>query len=232
MKIHSFTAAQKIFGIAALVFIVVLALNIFLYEAAMPLPSPEFVAHATTRAELPASSKLVAAPAIKGFNPQSVQLSPEKVDEPKKSNDEALAVEAPWQMADVKADAPSIPLGEEIAVYAIVELPQKSVHFPAVGEQVSLPMLRGKAVTAKVKSTLTLANGDYSWSGHLEGYGTDYPVVMTYGERAIFATITTPEGSYSMESMDGVGWLYKNPAEVELSAVGANDYLDIDAQHK
>jgi hypothetical protein len=84
---------------------------------------------------------------------------------------------------------------------------------------------------ADVQSTTTNPNGDYTWSGHLQGHGTDYPVVMTYGEHSIFATITTPEGSYTMESIDGLGWLYKNPAEVELSNPGAKDFLDVREAH-
>jgi hypothetical protein len=40
--------------------------------------------------------------------------------------------------------------------------------------------------------------------------------------------VTTPEGSYTMESIDGSGWLYKNPAEIELSIAGAPDFLEVD----
>ena len=50
---------------------------------------------------------------------------------------------------------------------------------------------------------------------------------MTYGERSIFATITTPDGSYTMESLDGLGWLYKNPAEVELFNTDSKDFVEV-----
>jgi hypothetical protein len=32
-----------------------------------------------------------------------------------------------------------------------------------------------------------------------------------------------------MESLDGLGWLYKNPAEVELSNPGYKDFLEVNA---
>lgn len=136
-----------------------------------------------------------------------------------------------WQMGDVKAATPKIPLSEKISDYAIVQLEQHPAQFPAVGEQIQLPMLNGKSLVANVQSTTTNPNGDYTWSGHLQGYGDDYPVIMTYGEHSIFATITTPEGSYTMESIDGLGWLYKNPAEIELSNPGAKDFLDVNEAH-
>lgn len=136
-----------------------------------------------------------------------------------------------WEMGSVKTATPSIPLSEKITDYAVVQLEQNLAQVPAVGEQVQLPMLGGQSVVANVESTTKNPNGDYTWTGHLEGYGTDYPVVMTYGEHSIFATITTPEGSYTMESIDGLGWLYKNPAEVELSNPGAKDFLDVPEAH-
>ncbi|RYY02575.1 MAG: hypothetical protein EOO53_13430 [Gammaproteobacteria bacterium] len=134
-----------------------------------------------------------------------------------------------WQMGGVKASVPAIPLNERISAYAVVELDQHPANLPAAGQQILLPMLNGQKIIANVESVNTNPNGDYSWSGHVDGYGTDYPVVMTYGEHSIFATITTPDGSYSMESLDGVGWLYKNPAEVELSTPGTKDYLEVNA---
>lgn len=142
----------------------------------------------------------------------------------------ATPAEASWQMADIKAETPVIPLSEKISDFAVVDVPQKTAAFPALGEQISIPLLHGKSYVASVESVSNLSNGDYSWSGHLEGYGTDYPVVMTYGDHSVFATITTPEGSYTMESVNGLGWLYKNPAEIELSHPGAKDFLEIDVQ--
>jgi hypothetical protein len=136
-----------------------------------------------------------------------------------------------WQMGGVKAAIPKIPLSEKISDYAIVQLEQHPAQFPGVGEQIQLPMLNGQSVVANVQSTTTNPNGDFTWSGHLQGYGDDYPVVMTYGEHSIFATITTPEGSYTMESLDGLGWLYKNPAEIQLSNPGVKDFLDVNEAH-
>jgi hypothetical protein len=141
------------------------------------------------------------------------------------------AAQPSWQMGSVTSATPKIPLSEKITDYAIVELEQHPAQLPAVGEQIKLSMLNGQQLVADVQSTTTNPNGDYTWSGHLQGYGTDYPVVMTYGERSIFATITTPEGSYTMESLDGLGWLYKNPAEIELSNPGAKDFLDVTQAH-
>jgi len=139
----------------------------------------------------------------------------------------AAVTRVAWRTGDAGVSTPKIPLNEKIVAYAVVELDQHPAQLPVAGEQVQIPMLGGKSVVVNVESITNNPNGDYTWSGHLQGYGTDYPVIMTYGEHSIFAMVTTPEGSYSMESVEGLGWLYKNPAEAELSKPGTKDYLEV-----
>lgn len=120
---------------------------------------------------------------------------------------------------------PTLTLNPKVKVYSAVTVDPHPDHLPVEGEQIVLPMLNGKSIKVNVESAESNDNGDYIWSGHLDGHNNDYPIVMTYGENTTFATITTPDGSYSLEAVKGVGWLYKNPAEAELTAQGKNDYL-------
>ncbi|MES2823060.1 MAG: hypothetical protein V4732_05645 [Pseudomonadota bacterium] len=159
-------------------------------------------------------------------NPYHKDCNEQKIPEQVLADNSADKTEV-WKVDDVNSPTPGIPLNERIVDYEIVEISPRPERFPQVGEKMTLPMLYGKKVVVEVQSISTSPNGDQTWSGHLQGQGTDYPVVMTYGEHAVFATITTPEGSYSMESVDGLGWLYKNPSEFELSDTNANDFLEV-----
>ncbi|PUA26322.1 MAG: hypothetical protein B0W54_23965 [Cellvibrio sp. 79] len=134
-----------------------------------------------------------------------------------------------WRIAH--KETVSMPVPNGVAIYEPVSVDMDSPAYPSPGEQVSLQLPDGETVKATVKSSNENPNGDYSWRGHLDGYGTDYPVVMTYGATSVFATITTPKGSYTLESINGSGWVYKNPSEFELSDPGKNDYLDIPHEH-
>jgi hypothetical protein len=136
-----------------------------------------------------------------------------------------------WNHASTQVAQPSIPLSDAVSVYQQVQVDMEAPVFPSPGEQVSLALPGGKEIMVDVKTSVVSPNGDYTWRGHLHGHGTDYPVVMTYGGASVFATITTPEGSYTMESIDGSGWIYKNPSEFELSHPGVNDYLEIPLTH-
>jgi|GEM_PF-4839547 len=152
------------------------------------------------------------------------QLSAETVapESPPPSPKESL----PWTFnAGDSGVTPSLTLNSKVKVYSAVTVDPHPDHLPAEGEQIVLPMLNGKSIKVNVESAESNDNGDYIWSGHLDGHNNDYPIVMTYGENTTFATITTPDGSYSLEAVKGVGWLYKNPAEAELTAQGKNDYL-------
>lgn len=131
-----------------------------------------------------------------------------------------------WGEAGADVAPPSIPLAVGVSVYQQVQVDMERPVFPSPGEQVTLAMPGGKTIVVNVETSSANPNGDYTWRGHLEGYGTDYPVVMTYGGAGVFASMTTPEGSYTMESINGSGWVYKNPSEFELSHPGTNDYLE------
>ncbi|WP_049630506.1 hypothetical protein [Cellvibrio sp. pealriver] len=134
-----------------------------------------------------------------------------------------------WQ-ADPQV-SPAIPLPDAVVDYEPVSVDMDSPAYPGVGEQVKLMLPGGSELVAKVASSHENPNGDYSWRGYLEGHGDEYPVVMTYGGNSVFATITTPQGSYTLESVNGSGWVYKNPSEFELSEPGKNDYLEIPHAH-
>lgn len=125
----------------------------------------------------------------------------------------------------------SMPLPDGVVAYEPVAVDMESPAYPEPGQQISLGLPGGETVSATVRSSNENPNGDYSWRGYLDGHGTDYPVVMTYGAKSVFATITTPKGSYTLESINGSGWVYKNPSEFELSEPGKNDYLEIPHSH-
>ena len=145
--------------------------------------------------------------------------------------DEPVVVPNAWRMADASVATPIMPLPESISVYEPVVIDMENPAYPEAGQQTSVTLPGGERLTVNVKSSNTNPNGDYSWRGHLDGHGNEYPVVMTYGGNSVFATVTSPKGSYTLESVNGSGWIYKNPSEFELSQPGSNDYLEIPHAH-
>jgi hypothetical protein len=140
--------------------------------------------------------------------------------------DDLMGSDSPWQVAQADSTSvPSIPLDSAIKSYAVIKLDRRPTNFPSAGAKVTLPMFDGHAITANVESIKTMVNGDRVWTGHIDGMGDDFSVVMTYGEKLTFATINTPDGNYSLEAKDGLGWLYKNPSIVDLFGPDSVDSL-------
>lgn len=149
-----------------------------------------------------------------------------------KVDDSIALVSDAWRMADATAATPTMPLPGGVSVYEPVAVDMENPAYPEAGQQTSVTLPGGERLQVNVKSSNTNPNGDYSWRGHLDGFGADeYPVVMTYGGNSVFATVTTPKGSYTLESVNGSGWIYKNPSEFELSHPGVNDFLEIPHDH-
>lgn len=120
---------------------------------------------------------------------------------------------------------PEFTLDDRVSYYAPVQLNSGINRQLAINATVSLSLPEQKEVKATITSIKHTANGDITWKGYVDGHGDSYPVVYTSGKTNTFATITTPDGSYSMETVNGNGWVYQNPAATELSSPGSTDYL-------
>lgn len=177
---------------------------------------------ANANTELTRAQQALNSPTVKPVS--EVDLA--KVDKP------IAVVSDAWRMADASAATPTMPLPGGVSVYEPVSVDMENPTYPEAGQQTSVTLPGGEHLQVNVERSTTNPNGDYTWRGHLDGYGDDeYPVVMTYGGSSVFATVTTPNGSYTLESVNGSGWIYKNPSEFELSNPGANDYLEIPHDH-
>ncbi len=148
------------------------------------------------------------------------------------ANETTAVVPDAWRAADATAATPAMPLPGGVSVYEPVSVDMENPAYPEAGQQTSVMLPGGERLQVNVETSATNPNGDYTWRGHLDGHGDEYPVVMTYGGNSVFATVTTPKGSYTLESVNGSGWIYKNPSEFELSNPGANDYLEIPHDHE
>ncbi len=130
----------------------------------------------------------------------------------------------PWRAPDAYDPAPGFQLSPQVSEFEAITFDNSSA-LVGIGERVEFHLPGGERVQAVVEQVQMHHNGDESWSGHLQGYGDQYPVAVTTGVNSAFATITTPNGSYSMEAVRGAGWVYKNPSETELANPGHIDQV-------
>lgn len=156
-------------------------------------------------------------------SPENIESPPQHMATPH------VEISDAWQIGDTFTDS-AFSL-HDVIEYAAITIDMEKPYYPQPGEQLDLHLPGDLSVRVNVRSSHPNPNGDYSWRGYLDGYGNEYPIVMTYGQNSVFATVTTPQGSYTLESINGRGWIYKNPSEFELSEPGATDYLEIPHSH-
>lgn len=103
---------------------------------------------------------------------------------------------------------------------------QELKRFPGAGERLELVLPDGTAITAVVTATVTRPNGDVSWQGFIVGEEAQSRVVFTLGKsNTASAVIHTPTAIYTMNALNGVGWLSSsvadNPGAVPVVLAGA-----------
>jgi|GEM_PF-2362088 len=111
----------------------------------------------------------------------------------------------------------------KVLEFDAVGIDAEAVLLAEPGQSLRLPLPSNRVAQVTVKQSKIDRLGNVTVSGYLDGFGDRYPFVITYSEQSTFAMVTNPSGSYSVETVNGIGWIYKNPNEHELSAPGYND---------
>ncbi len=118
-----------------------------------------------------------------------------------------------WQLSDDPAPATPGTEHGHVGLRRAVRVAEDSLGALRVGDRVTLDLPTGSSFVAEVGRVDVSAEGDRTWSGHLEGHGRRFPVTFTQGDVAAFATIASPEGLFSLEAFEGEGAIYYDDRE-------------------
>jgi hypothetical protein len=167
-------------------------------EGEAPAVDPGTLVELTPLAAMPA-------PVLKPA-PVTVPVKPDRLRE-----DGCQQLETPWQAAEVDADFPLAEPGEGAEQPQPIALQGGELGQAQVGDSVTLPLPDGSTLEARVTKVELQRGGERNWQGEIRVDGDSYPVNFTVGKQATFGFIGTPQGSYSVETLGGKGWVYKNP---------------------
>jgi hypothetical protein len=167
-------------------------------EGEAPAADPGTLVELTPLAAMPA-------PVLKPA-PVTAPVKPDRLRE-----DGSQQLETPWQAAEVDADFPLAEPGEGAEQPQPIALQGGELGQAQVGDSVTLPLPDGSTLEARVTKVELQRGGERNWQGEIRVDGDSYPVNFTVGKQATFGFIGTPQGSYSVETLGGKGWVYKNP---------------------
>lgn len=115
-----------------------------------------------------------------------------------------------------------VPNTKRTSPMSAVEIPQNSISQLRIGEIIQLPTIGQIEYSAKITDRTVHKNGSVSVSGDLEGEGNaNFSVVLTEGKNSSFASITTPEGTFQIETVNGRGYIY-SVNEIERNYIDPN----------
>ena len=113
-----------------------------------------------------------------------------------------------WELEDGEPAEPAFPIPRVVRQLYPVRLHPERLSGIRVGDRIPMALPGLGSREAVVDLRVVSPNGDRSWSGHLEVGGDRYLVVYTQGDRATFATVTTPQGTYALEGLGSSGNLF------------------------
>jgi len=129
--------------------------------------------------------------------------------------------------SDLKEIEKKFPLKEGIVPVTGIEISKGVISNLKVGDKVVLPYMGTGEYEAKISSKTTHANGSVSVTGNLLDGSNQYSVVLTEGKTSAFGSVTTPDGSFEIETKDGQGYVYSTD-EIDKKWI---DYSHTDTLH-
>ena len=126
------------------------------------------------------------------------EIEPEMVEERKDT----------WVQADIEDVEKEFSAKEGVSPLNAIKLPKNSIKNLNVGDTVLLPNMGSGEFEAKITERKRHKNGSVTVTGNLIGSGNQYSVVLTEGQNMSFGTVNTPNGSFEIETRNGVGYVY------------------------
>jgi hypothetical protein len=134
-------------------------------------------------------------------------LSIEEV-EPEMLQEESIEVKDIMVETDIEEVKKNFPSKEGISPLIAIEILKGSVSKLNIGDKISLPYMGSGEYEATITEKTIHKNGSVSVTGNLDDSGTQYSVVLTEGKNMSFGTISTPNGSFEIETKNGQGYVY------------------------
>ena len=121
-----------------------------------------------------------------------------------------------------------------VAPISAVRLNKGMLKTVKVGDTLVLPEIDGVSYELEITHRTVSANGNISLNGTFSENGIPYHSIITEGGKSTLMSFSTPTGSYEVELLDGLGYMYLN-ADIENEKIdySKSDVIeDIDVKVK
>jgi len=130
----------------------------------------------------------------------------------------------PFEEEDIDLVAQSIKKIKGVEPIAAVRMHQGTIKNAKIGSKLLLPPIDGMSYEMKVETKQVSQNGTVSIEGNFNENGIVYSAILTEGKKATFISMYTPNGTYEVNIIHGIGYIYAN-ADIEKAKI---DYSKTD----
>lgn len=123
-----------------------------------------------------------------------------------KEFEESLEIYEDIDIEELEREMPTKKLVKPVLGITIKE---KSIAKLNIGDTIKLPEINSFQYEAKITEKITHKNGSVSVTGNLlPKENKQYSIIFTEGKKNTYASISTPEGAFDIETINGKGYVY------------------------
>ena len=116
----------------------------------------------------------------------------------------------PFQEEDIDFVAQKLKKIKGVEPVAAVQMQKGIIKNAKIGDTLLLPPIDGISYEMKVQSKQILQSGTVNIEGDFIENGIVYSAVLTEGKKATFISMVIPNGTYEVNILNGIGYIYTN----------------------
>jgi hypothetical protein len=99
---------------------------------------------------------------------------------------------------------------EGVEPIAALRMKKNTIKEIELGDTILLPSIEGSTYELTVTHKEVSSRGNVSIDGSFSENGVKYTAILTEGSKATFISMNTPEGTYEIALLNGIGYVYAN----------------------
>jgi len=129
------------------------------------------------------------------------------IEEENYLKNQSYAIFEELDIDDIASDMAPI---ADVSPISALRMKQGTIKEIEIGDSILLPSIEGISYELSITHKEVSSRGNVSIDGSFSENGVKYTAILTEGSNAAFISMNTPEGTYEIELLNGIGYVYAN----------------------
>ncbi len=141
---------------------------------------------------------------------------------------QSYAIFEELDMDEIRLDIEPI---EDVEPIAALRMKQGTIKEIEVGDTILLPSIDGNIYELAITHKEVSSRGNVSIDGSFSENSVNYSAILTEGNNAAFISMNTPEGTFEIELLNGIGYVYANN-DIDKAKIDYSKSDEVNIPHK